>query len=110
MTPPTIETLTAKLEETLTTAQRSDDILDAQAQILDQLFSQIIHGKVSVAFTGEHHYREDVQEWLAFALKIQKQCTDTVKTKGTLDYMNTLNHRITHPHPTKIEKQTSETE
>jgi len=40
------------------------------------------------------------------ALKIQKQCMNTVKTKAAMDYMNALSPQIPPPPPLKIEKQT----
>jgi hypothetical protein len=52
-----------------------------------------MHDKVSKAFTGKHYYHDATQQWLSQALRIQKQCTDTVKTKATINYM----HALTRP-------------
>jgi hypothetical protein len=91
--PHSLQLLTAQLEQSLTDPTLDRDILDEQAQILNQLFATIMHDKVSKAFTGKHYYHDATQQWLSQALRIQKQCTDTVKTKATINYM----HALTRP-------------
>ncbi len=106
-----IQTLTTQLEELLTAPDQNLDTLTRQTQILDQLFTKLMTENIAQRVDNPRHYnRDDTMQWLEITLKIQKQCNDTVKTRGALEYMNTLNRNIhkapLSPHPVKIEKQT----
>jgi len=63
------------------------DTLTRQEEILDTLFTSILEKKV---LSGENDTRTSM-EWIALALRAQKQCADTVKTKAAVDYMANLN-------------------
>ena len=99
-----IQTLTYQLEKTLTSTP-SQDILDEQAQILHQLFTMMINEKVTTTDDGTLSYRYGYGHALEFALNIQKQCTQTIKAKGAIDYMSAITPARGLPPPPKIEKQ-----
>lgn len=102
---PDIQILTTELQ-TLLQSPPEANLLERQTQILDRLFTMILDDKVTTRLPTCGGYPESVQKWLIFALKIQKQCTDTAKAKAAMDYMNGLNTVHTAPRPLKIEKRT----
>ena len=96
-----IEALTTHLKATLSTPS-SPETLEEQTQILHQVFTTIMADKVAARLPNCDRYPDTVMDWLALSLKIQKQCTATVKAKAAIDYMNAL----TPTPPVKIEKRT----
>lgn len=95
---PNITPLTKTLEESLTDPHHNPDTLDTQSQILDQLFMTIMTQNIADRLENPRPYRSDAtMEWLAMALKIQKQCVETIKTKGAIDYMNSLTTKTAMP-------------
>ena len=87
-TPPTLTNLKEALASTLLIGGQDPAILARQAEILDRLFTTILDQKVAERFNSR--YPQDVQAWLHFALRIQKQCTDTMKSRTAMEYMNGL--------------------
>lgn len=108
-----LSTLTAQLEESLRIPGQDPALLARQAELLDQLFATLLKDKVINNL--ENGYSTATQDWLAFALRVQKQCVDTVKARGAIDYMQKLSaprpmasSASALPHPRDIEKQTDE--
>ena len=102
-TPQAIAALKDALDDPLLISGYDPALLARQAEILDRLFTAILDQKVAGRFDSRSP--ETVQQWMHFALRIQKQCTDTVKSKAAIDYMSTLNALNTAPYPRKIDKQ-----
>lgn len=107
-THPTIAGLKDALAETLRIDGHDPAILNKQTAILDRLFTAILDQKVANALNSR--YPESTRAWLHFALRVQKQCMDTVKSRSAIEYMDnltTLKPMATPaPGPQKIEKQT----
>ena len=97
----TIAALMAELEELLEQPP-NPDILEQQATTMDALMRAVL--RANLKRDKESGYID--HDHIMTALKIQKQCMNTVKTKAAMDYMNALSP----PRPLKIEKQTSQTE
>ena len=84
---PSLSALTDRLKASL--IENPDPaMLSQQAALLDQIFTTIVEQKVSKAFSGERHYAHEAKEWLAFALKAQKQSADALKTRATMEYID----------------------
>ncbi|NCT40327.1 MAG: hypothetical protein GW778_01520 [Alphaproteobacteria bacterium] len=101
---PSITSLKASLEDTFVISGHDPAILNKQAELLDRLFTAIIDEQVAPKIAIRTYDASVAQGWLAFALKIQKQCNDTLKSRAAIDYMHDLSNRIT-PLPHYIEKQ-----
>lgn len=106
-----ITTLTDDLRAALTSPQ---DAMHLQTQALDALFSAIMEKQI---WDKQHLWSthpDSVMAWMAFALRIQKQCMDTAKTKSAIQYMNGLNNLPKAggppPPPPRIEKRTIQNE
>ena len=104
-----ISQLPASLEDTFVISGHDPAILNKQAELLDRLFTAIIDEQVAPNVALQSNYPEVTQSWLALALKIQKQCNDTLKSRAAIDYMHDLGNRL-HPTPIEISKRTDEPE
>ncbi|MCB1532612.1 MAG: hypothetical protein KDJ35_07070 [Alphaproteobacteria bacterium] len=93
--------LCADLLETLSqSASGADDLLTRQAALLDQLLYAVM--RKSLQTDLKRGYFDEAA--LLLALRIQKQCADTVKAGAAIDYMKHLGLPPL-PHPHKIEKR-----
>lgn len=105
-----ITDLTKDLALTLTKLppQKGEDILTAQAQALDVLFTRVMDEKILGRLGNCDMFPDSVMKWMALAMRIQKQCNDTVKTQSAIDYMNGLTSKTAPPPPLppKIQEQT----
>ena len=103
---PNLKTLNETLENTLLCPGNDPAILSKQAELLDQLFSAIVERRVMEKLEHTYYEGQAAQQWLKLALQCQKQCTDAVKSRAAIDYMENLNRINTAPHPVKIVKRT----
>lgn len=88
-TPPDLGDLTEMLEELNAFGQLSaphdtsmDDMLQAQAQMLNNLFARTLY---KADQSRSYHL-----EYMALALKIQKQSVETLRVRGGLNYMSSI--------------------
>ncbi len=73
-------------------------VLDDQVQILNALFNATLAEQLNLA---QQQYGESrAQGWLELALKIQKQCMDTVRTRQSASYLD----RLSDLHSMKIHR------
>lgn len=80
--------------------------LDRQADILDQIFTSLM--RQNITRDKDNGYIN--QSALEFALKVQKQCNDTLKTRAAIDYMQNIVKSEAAPLSFKMLEQTSEGE
>jgi hypothetical protein len=92
--PETAPALTAALAGTLCGAP-DDALLARQAAILNGLFEALVAQKVDL----NSFHSSTTQNWLLFALRVQKQCTDTLKARAAITYMDTLVRPSPRPPP-----------
>ena len=79
-------------------------ILSEQVHILNALFNATL--AVQLDLSQRRYGEEKSQGWLELALKIQKQCMDTVRTRQSAEYLESLRNLHTiklrsTPSPTK---------
>jgi hypothetical protein len=78
--------LSEQLADTMQNALNGPHALEAQAQLLNYMLCAVT----------KNHLRRDIEgghfspEWINLALRIQKQCIDTVKACATIQYMDML--------------------
>ena len=84
-----LSTLTQNLSDSLTKPIDDQTLLLEQAILLNDLFKTVMHDKINTTIDG--NYNSDItQNWIHFSLRIQKQCTDTIKARSAIDYMQSL--------------------
>lgn len=81
------------------------DTLARQAKLLDDLLSAVMRRNLQGDLKRGHFS----EYGLAMALRIQKQCVDTIKAASTIEYMKQIKAMQT-PTPPQIGKRTSEAE
>ncbi len=85
-----IKELCNDLARSLQTQRDDISVLGEQVQILNGLFNATLAERLNM---GKQRYdSDDVMNrgWLELALKIQKQCMDTVRTRQASEYMESL--------------------
>ncbi len=83
--PETLTTLSTQLSKTMDRPQGEQAVLASQTQILDRLFTEIVNERVKSGMERYGYLSNSTGEWLHFALRIQKQCVETVKAKGAIN-------------------------
>lgn len=83
-----IKLLCERLAGSLYNAPGDHGVLEEQVQVLNALFHATLAEQLELG-KNRHGY-DNAHGWLELALKIQKQCTDTVRTQKAIDYMNGL--------------------
>lgn len=87
----TIRALCAQLSNSLHYGGVGDDaMLSEQAQILNALFHATLAERLDITTRRDEFADARNMGWLALALKIQKQCVDTVRTQQATRYMASL--------------------
>lgn len=88
---PELEQLKKALEKTLTQSCDYDEhaVMSRQASILDQIFTILMTERVAPILTDPRK-QQTVQDWLAYALRVQRQCHETLRTKASMAYMESL--------------------
>jgi len=94
--------LNPALDGTLMIGGHDPALLTRQVEILDRMFTLLADHKILRAL--DKNYYESTHAWLHFALRIQKQCIDTMKARAAIDYMENLSNHValnhtSHPHP-----------
>lgn len=102
-----MSTLCAQLETSLSPdGGIPDHNLSRQAHILEELLYAVLKSNIDTDIQKGYFNTQGIE----LALRIQKQCADTVKTAAAIDYMNMLNARhgaiIPSPPPMKISERT----
>lgn len=92
--------------EALIERPQTPDTLEEQAHILNEIFTIIM--RRNIKRDKERGYID--QDHLDLALRIQKQCNDTLKTRAAIEYMHNITKGDAHPHPLKMLNQTGEHE
>ena len=83
-----IKLLCERLANSLYNSPSDHGVLDEQVQVLNSLFHATLAAHLDL---DKKRYGYDTQQgWLDMALKIQKQCTETVRTQKAIEYMNGL--------------------
>jgi hypothetical protein len=90
-----IRDLTADLERILKNPSPHLSSLERQADLLDCLLTAVMRRNVDVA-RKNNYFREDD---IGFALRIQKQCLETMKAAGTVAYMQSIASLTTGVYP-----------
>jgi hypothetical protein len=104
-----IAALCADLERSLASPAPGTGALERQGDLLDRLFTAVM--RHNLQNDKRNGYIDENR--IGTALRIQKQCVDTLKAAGALDYMKTLalpRWPVPLPPPPQIREQTSETE
>ena len=87
----TIRALCAQLSDALHYGGVGDDaMLEQQAQILNALFHATLAERLDITTRRDEYADARNMGWLALALKIQKQCVDTIRTQQATRYMDSL--------------------
>ncbi len=90
-----IATLCADLDRILTHPDPDTEKMDRQADLLDcMLYTVMRHGLHKNKESGTIDYDQ-----IDMALRIQKQCMDTVKTASTIEYMQSITSISTGIYP-----------
>tara|TARA_A200000113_G_scaffold63689_1_gene54766 strand:+ start:1187 stop:1615 length:429 start_codon:yes stop_codon:yes gene_type:complete len=86
------------------TSSPDTQIQISQIELLNTLFENIALDHLTDPPHYNRPYNEARMQWLALALKAQKQCTDLIKTKAASEYMKSLTtaHQI-HMVPDKAQ-------
>ena len=93
-----IKELCGDLARAMQYAPTDTAVLDDQVQILNALFNATLAEQLNLA---QQQYGESrAQGWLELALKIQKQCMDTVRTRQSASYLD----RLSDLHSMKIHR------
>ncbi len=92
--------------ESLLEHPATPDTLKQQADVLDAIFAAMM--RRNVMRDKENGYIDPKN--LEFALRIQKQCNDTLKTRAAIDYMQNITKGDASPHPLQLIEQTGEAE
>ncbi|MCB1783935.1 MAG: hypothetical protein KDI13_08050 [Alphaproteobacteria bacterium] len=90
--PPTISEMTENLRFAVQYEGLFNDqtLLQRQAEILNTLFTTILDKKICADSKDFGYYTDTTQGWIEVALRIQKQCADTLKARAAIVYMNTI--------------------
>ncbi len=88
---PALNALKDALADTLSTDKPQDEqsVMSRQASILDQIFTILMAERVAPILTDPRK-QQTVQDWLAYALRVQRQCHETLRTKASMAYMESL--------------------
>jgi hypothetical protein len=93
---PPLKEITTALMATLANPASTHDRLHQQTALLHTLLCTIIkHQSEPEIARG----CEVTHEWLELALRVQKQCVDTLKASAAIDYMQSLAPRTLPPTP-----------
>lgn len=127
-TPPPLSLLVALADALTDTLQRPTpghhdyerETLHRQAELLNAFFATILKHQTEYEIECA---RSSTYEWIDLALRVQKQCTDTLKATSAIDYMKSLSPGMPAlpasnpfsayfdpPHPPKNNEQTGEPE
>ena len=91
---PPFAALGAALAQSLVPDDKGEDMLRRQMQTLDTLFTHTIHDYTGSAEPPTGHGQT---HRLGFALRVQKQCIDTVKALSAMGYLEALSMSVTPP-------------
>jgi len=86
VSPEELETLCAQLADALTNPAFGSHMLRQQAQLLDRLLYSVMTRKTQADLACGHAS----DDWIRLVLQIQKQCMDTVKAIGAVEYMKAI--------------------
>lgn len=85
-----IRELCGDLARSMNTPAHDLSVLDEQVQILNALFNATLAERLNMA--KQRYDSDDAMNrgWLELALKIQKQCMETVRTRQASEYLGSL--------------------
>ncbi len=84
-----ISRLTFSLREAITNPAYADTTLVRQAHLLDTMFFTVMKRYADGDYDNEYTGQPD-DHALAFAMSVQKQCVETLKALGAINYMKAL--------------------
>lgn len=108
-----IKALCAYLTGNISYAPCDETALSEQIQVLNAMFHATLAEQLNLA-PGRYEL-DDAKGWLEIALKVQKQCMDTVRTQKSVKYMDSLirpvestvqvEYKTPRPHPPKMDER-----
>lgn len=103
-----IKELCGDLARNLHTQGNDISVLGEQVHLLNALFNATLAEQLNLSH--QQYGESRAQGWLELALKIQKQCMDTVRTRQSAEYMESLRDLNTikiHTRPSSHASQTA---